>query len=264
MGLFSGLAGVGDYTATIPILALPAELLRRWLPPELELAPQTLTAPGTHPVLLLLGQERSVHVNIAPWFRIRYGEFATVMPFVQWRTPPTSYRGPYLWTPLLYLDRWLPILAGRWLYGFAKAKAVITSSADSYRVNDAETRRVLLDAQTGPSGAAPNPAEFATLATLLQQPSLSQRDGAFICSTFDWNLPQAELSTSSADVQINQFYMYGLPNGAVENYHVSGLSDLTNGGAFHIRTTWTLSAPEPCTTFGQEGLGIRQEGLGVG
>lgn len=247
MNPFGFIHGAGDYNATIAIVPLPLEQVRQWLPPELEPAPQTVTPPATHPMLFLMGKERRVHANIAPWFNIRYGEFAAVLPYTQWRKPPRNDRGPYLFTPLLYLDSWLPIWAGRILYGFAKAKATITATPSQYVITDPETKHQLLKANLSPDGVRLNPSHVAILTTLLQQPSLSNRDGTYVYSQFNWNLPKAQLHSKAVELEVNQFFMYGLPSG-VDRYHVAGVDDLQHGGAFHIQTHWTLSAPQPVGT----------------
>lgn len=233
--------GVGHYLCTIVVLPLNVTMVQSWLPDELELAPQSITPPGTHPVNILFGDERDVHINIFPFFHIDYMEFAFVVPFVQWKHTKNAYRGPFLFTPLLFLNKELPILAGKILYGYPKRKAVITSIDEHYRVVEKGNLIISGDFQT--TAQHPAQTEFDTLNSLLQQPNISQSIlGPFVCAVFDWNLTPVKITARQADVDI----VAGLlPNQPELKQQVSGF-DFSQGAAYFLDTVWTLTMPHPC------------------
>ncbi|HEY1011384.1 MAG TPA: hypothetical protein VGE07_01690 [Herpetosiphonaceae bacterium] len=245
--LLKGLHAVGNYLASVVTLPLEARLVGSWLPPELELAPQDITPPGTHPAHLLFGDERQVHLNWLPFFRIKYAEFAVVVPFVQWKRAGAGYRGPFLFTPLLYLNKTLPIIAGKVLYGFPKVKAVIKTGRQRYEITDEDNHFLVTEADFSDNQAPVTTAERAVISRLIQQPSVSRMSsGRYVWSAFDWRLPEAKLTSINAEAGLRSQFIMGLPSG-LTTYAASGVADYSKGGAVRMFTQWTLSLPAPCT-----------------
>lgn len=232
------MSGVGHYLCSIAVLPFEKDVVTSWLPDVLELAPQDISPPGTHPVNLLFGKERNVHLSFFPWFHIKYMEFAFVVPFVQWKDTSHQYRGPYLFTPLLFLNKLLPILAGKILYGYPKRDAVMSEKRGHYTVVEKGTE--IISADFTRTTQTPNQSELDTITALLQQPDLSQSIfGPYIYATFDWNIPSAKIIAETADLDIQAGL---LPNQPAIKQTVSGFP--TQGqGVYHINTNWTLTLP---------------------
>lgn len=236
--------GVGTYTSVITVLPLASGLVQRWLPPELELAPQTLTPPNTHPVNFMFGQQQKVQANLLPWFQMNYFEFAVVVPHIQFRgavryTP----RGPHLYTPLLFLDQWPAIWAGDLAYGFPKRHAQITWTDNVYTVTRAGQRQAQgTFAEAQATLTAP---EYEKVTQLLCQPTVSQSPwGGYVYSVFDWRLSPAQVQAQSAQIEIAAQV---LPNQPAVRGGGTGLQDLATGGAFWLQPTWTLTPPQRLT-----------------
>ena len=102
------MAGEGAYSALLVTLAVDRALTTTILPRGLSLAPQSLTAPGTHPMILAFGNQSNVRPIAARAFDLSYSEFIHAIPFVQ-ACKGTSCRGPFIYSPRLYLDRPLPV-----------------------------------------------------------------------------------------------------------------------------------------------------------
>ena len=124
-----GLPVSGRLEAIVAITDLPAEAASALLPPGLELLPQNLIPAGRHPLILLLGEHRGVGLDWLP-FKLHYRELVIALPFVR---PLGGPPGPFCYLPLLLLDRRLPTWLGRWLYGFAKRRALIRRTARQLR-----------------------------------------------------------------------------------------------------------------------------------
>ncbi len=238
-----GFHASGYYTC--PCLSVPvaAETVRTWLPDKLELAPQTLTAEGTHPITLLMGEERDVYPSPPRWPRLGYQEFAVVVPFVRWREPAGYYPGPFLFTPHLFIDKRLPIALGRYLFGFAKARARMRFNLEGVRIEDPVDGAPLFEARFEVHEREPGLAARRTIERLLQQPSISeQRPGRFVCSGFNWNLDAARVRPMTARVKAFQPFLPGLDE-VLPREEVRGMEDLASGFAYVLETRWTLTPP---------------------
>lgn len=239
-----GIYGTGHYLCSIGVLPVDAATVASWLPQEIELAPQNLTPHGTHPVNLLFGKELDVHLHPFLYPRIDYGEFAVVVPFTQWKSYDYKYKGPFLFTPLLYLDNWAGIEAGRILYGFPKKRAFFNITQNLYEVIEADTNVKIVEARILEDLGAPSAQELSHLSELIQQPSLSQKtDGSYVGSGFNWAISSSTIATKKADIAFTQWWMPSLPEPTTRDWSIDGLKDLSKGGFYHIDTQWTLTLP---------------------
>src|SRR4051794_711765 len=109
----------GHYSASIVCLTLDVEAARAMLPVGLEPAPQTMTSPGTHPVLLLFGNHRDVRTFFLPFVGLRYHEAIVAVPFVRRPGDDALGIGPFAYMPVLELDHWLAVVLG-WFYAYNK------------------------------------------------------------------------------------------------------------------------------------------------
>ncbi len=214
----------GRLGAVVAIADLAAEVAAALLPAGLELRPQG----RRHPLIVLLGEHQRVG---PPWlpFGLRYREFVLALPFVRPRGGP---RGPFCHLPLLLLDRQLPVLLGRWLYGFAKRRATIRWTAASFEIAARPGGAWLLDARFRTTGGTTGP-EAAQ--DLFEQPLISGgAGGRWRYARFDFGLARARLEAVEAEIGVHPDLLAGLPAGP-----------LRVGRAFRLDTDWTLGRCRP-------------------
>lgn len=95
--------------------------------PTLCLAPQNLTAPGTHPVVILANWMTRLHttpIQIA-YFSSDYNEVLAAVPFTSLCAKPHA---PIVTSvPILWLDSIMAVIGGRWFYGLPKYYADVVA-----------------------------------------------------------------------------------------------------------------------------------------
>jgi hypothetical protein len=231
----------GRLDGVVLILDLPAGPLAALLPPGLEILPQSVVAAGRHPLVLLFGQQREVGPDLLP-FGLSYLEFVLALPFVRPRDGP---QGPFCHLPVLLLDRRLPTVLGRWLYGFAKRRAACQRSEDSFVIARLEDGAALLSARfaaAGATGRAGELEDFQNLRCLFEQPLISQgRGGRWRYARFDFALARAALQPVAAEVVVHRAIMSGMPFGP-DPIRAPGPGAST---AFRVATSWTLTHTGP-------------------
>ncbi len=213
---------VGRLEGALVLLDLPAAAAQRLLAPGLELAPEPAAERGRHPVILLCGEQRDVgsrHLPRLPPYR----EAVLAVPGVR---PQGGPAGPFCHPPLLLLDRRLPTLLGRWVYGFAKRGAVIARSPFGFELADDADRAPLLSARL-----AAGRGSFERWGELLAQPLILRRGWrGWRCLRCDFALERAELRPLTAAVTSHRALLPGLPTG-----------ELKVTAACALATGWTLS-----------------------
>lgn len=232
----------GDFDVTVLVVPFPREEVAGWLPPAVELGPQTITSADLHPTYILLGRERDVYFNGWPIYRFRYHEFALVVPFTQWREPGRAYRGPFLYTPLIFVDHPLVSWGGNLMYGFAKTDARFEVSEGRYAVTDLHGHPFAAF-EHRETGEAPGAVARATIAAIMQQPSIAfSTRGRYLCSGFDWRLDAGTITDAAVDGAIVERVLPNAP-GRRRGLRLEGTAELGAGGAFRLRTRWVLSPP---------------------
>jgi hypothetical protein len=227
---------VGQMTAVVAILPVAQEAARAMLPPGLDLAAQDVMRGERHPMLLILGRQSGVRSRLLP-FGADYLEFILALPFVERHAGSEGAAGPFCYPVRLYLDRGLPTVAGRLLYAYDKRRALIRTTADSYRIADAVGGAPLLDAHYRIAGPAIEPSRIAL--TLFDQPVISRSRGGWRYSVADLGLDRAVLQPVGLHLSIRRAFVPGLPVG---EFRLQGL-DGDHGAAFRIRTHWRLAGP---------------------
>jgi hypothetical protein len=95
--------------------------------PSLCLAPQNLTAPGTHPVVIMANWMTHLHttpIQIA-YFSSDYNEVLAAVPFTSLCAKPNA---PIVTSvPILWLDSIMAVIGGRWFYGLPKYYASVVA-----------------------------------------------------------------------------------------------------------------------------------------
>ena len=249
-------AGEGGYDALLATFAIPKALVETIIPTGLKLAPQNYTAPGTHPMVFAFGNQSHVRPVALKAFDVSYLEFIHSVPSVQ-KCEGGKCRGPFLYSPRLYLNELLPTALG-WMYGLNKQ--VIRSyraSAGAQVIGLPDGP--LIEASWQQSGRFAKPSHFAhfgPLGEMMKQPMigvnalLTPATGVFECSRFDWGLEAngpALIAPATGTVTVHAKYGHPFTEGEGEPRKLpfAGV-DGAPLGAFIIRTNWSMSFPEPC------------------
>ena len=235
-------AAVGAYRSDCAVVSLPADEVRRMLPPGASPGPQTLAPPGEHPVLFMFGHHEGVRPVILPIRGGSYHEMITAVPFLEYAA---GDGGAYAFMPRLYLDDWIFVALG-WFYGYAKVRARIDATAEDYRVSSLLSGRPIVSGRFEPRGEA-GPVStfrnFAAVAPAFRQPFLGRLFfGQILCSIMTFELEKATLRPIEARVEVRSAYVPGLPVGEISVPSI----DASPLGAFRIEVPWTLSYPMRC------------------
>jgi hypothetical protein len=218
----------GRLAAVVAFSDLAVGVAAALLPAGLELLDQGSAPAGRHPLVLLLGEHSRVGLAGLPW-GLRYRELAIALPFVRPRGGPP---GPFCHLPLLVLDRQLPTLLGRWLYGFAKRRATIRRAAGGFEIARPPDGAPLLQARYRPLAAAP---DLEPVRGLLEQPLISGGGrGRWRYSRFDFGLTRARLEAVEAEITIHPDLLAGLPAGTIAIQR-----------AVRLETVWRLARCRP-------------------
>jgi hypothetical protein len=208
------------------------------LPAPLTLAAQTLTPPGTHPVVLMFGQ----HSHVQPWFvpgsGFSYNEWIVAMPFLEWRKGATVKSCSFM--SRLYLDNALMVFGG-WLYGYPKKLSTSTVTPTSYDVSTFpghQPRVSMINAPAGPVVPFASLSDHAALAPVFEQPFI-QRLAPFpwLGSRMWFEIDSATVQPITAQVRVTDGCAPGLKAMSVN------AGSILDGfpGAFHLSCNWVLS-----------------------
>lgn len=206
------------------------------LPSGLRLAPQSVTPGDQHPLLFMLGRQRNVRLDLIP-FGADYLEFILAVPFVEHDGSGDEPSGPFAYMPCLFLDRRLPILGGRLLLAYEKHRAVISATAETYRIASVETGELLLSARFRATPRSSNDRRRPAIEGILRLPVVSRRArGGWRYSVFEPALERARIEPIEIDLAIERPFVPGLPTG-------SFTLDTESGQAFRLQTSWRLTGP---------------------
>lgn len=236
---------VGTYSSRVVVWPYPREVLQGLLPDRLELAPQTITAPDAHPVVMLFGQQTEVKPDFFPFAGMNYFEFIFAIPFVQWKDPDAyKFRGPFAYMPRLYLDKVMATLLG-YMYGYPKLLARI-QGGETYRVRDLLLDRPLIRGEfrsqgdARPVSAFPN---FEALRPIFEIPFVGKLDATpYICSRLTFHLDDALMRSCTSTVELQYEFLDGVfPDTRASR----GIEDEPMG-SFDIHVPWELTLPFGC------------------
>jgi Acetoacetate decarboxylase (ADC) len=254
---FPGITVNGDSIRRGITLAPPNDFVRSLLPPGLELGDQTVTEPGTHPVLLFFNDMFRVQFSIPSLTpNMTYHEYHVGIPFTYLTTGSgiSAASGPYYFMPKLCLDAFLPIFGGVVFWGFAKELASITVAPGSYTVTGVTgeraaslTWRTPIVSPYRPLGDFPN---FVIVQQMLSQTIVSRLPAAvgpcFVLSNFvvDWDLAGLRPMNTSVEAA-------GIPVVESPLIRWSPGIDESVRGSYDLRSTWRISLPWSPSLFPQ-------------
>jgi hypothetical protein len=234
-GKWSPFDFVGRMTAVVAILPLAREAAQAMLPAGLGLAAQNHTPGDRHPLVLILGQQSNVRPRPLP-LGADYLEFILAVPFVEHRG--RARRGPFCYCPRLFLDRRLPTVLGRLLYGYAKRRAAIEMTENSYRIADLDDGELLLSADFRSTAATVEPSR-SSAALFFDLPVIAQAGDSWWYSFADFGLDRAVVQPVELALVIHRPFVSGLPVGG---FRIAGV-EAAAARAFRIRTNWRLAGP---------------------
>ncbi len=244
---------IGDGVIRGATLVLPTQTVQDLLPHGLVLGPQTLTPPGTHPVVLFFNDLFRAHMNIPTLLpNMTYHEQVVGVPFAYVTRSIAGPSGPFFFMPQLWLDNVLATLGGLLFWGFAKRLARFTVTADRYAAVD-ESGRPLISLDFEPVGE-PAPLSqfplFEPLRQLMDQPLVSQLPAAmgplFACSDFAKNWHTARVRPLRSAVHIARAFVPGLPCGRFPETDLHPGIDESPFGAYEIHSQWSQGLIYPC------------------
>ncbi|HEU0220884.1 MAG TPA: NAD(P)-binding protein [Paracoccaceae bacterium] len=238
---WSSVYGMAQTTGPSLVLPMPRAVVQAMLPSGLELAPQTLTGPGQHPVILLFALQRDVRPNRLP-FGLRYFEFICAVPWVRHADLSLEALPPLICPTKLYLDSMAPILLGIYGYGFPKELAAITADDSSYVVRDLRTGAEIVACAFRPAGPqmrAFDLPHFSAARPGYEMAMVTRnRLGQWQYSVYDFSLGQALLQPIEIEVRIASD-RFGLPIGV---HRPGSIADSPFGG-FFLTADATINNP---------------------
>ena len=236
----------GTYTSHVLTFTLQLDAITAMLPPGLEPAQQTITPPGTHPVLLMMGRQQDVHAELGALRGpgVSYDELFFGVPFVNRVTQAGKRLGPFMFGPVLYVDRLLPFIMG-YFWGFAKEDVTIVADGLNYEVRDSRGPILMAEfaaqGSWGPPSSFPN---FQVYPPMFQQSGIGRTLlGFYLCFAFQHNsIEQAQIRSAGSTLEIFRPFVKGMDPGT---YRSPGIESLPFG-AFQMTNSWTLQPPTYC------------------
>lgn len=207
--------GEGEIDTVVTVLMLPKATVQGLLPLGLQLAPNPLSPPSKHPVLVQLSHCRFTFGDMD------YQEMMLGVPYVQLCTFDAPRRGPFVYLRKICLDAELPARLGVYLYGYEKLQVDIESTLSesgpnggapgTYRVTNPDGASLLEATITsaGPRVAPDSLPNFAKIRQLLEMPTISQ-------SRRMWDPNAARSDTLSAFLASNLVYHFDAPGVELE------------------------------------------------
>ncbi len=244
-------------------VAMPAAQVLRLLPAGLELGPQSVTPPGTHPVILSFNSMFRAVMSVPTLLpTLTYQEFTVGVPFTMLRPgalgramgallgrSDSQAQGPYYYMPRLFLDSVLATLGGMMFWGYAKKLARFKLSEGRYAI-DAENGapQIALDweAEGEPQPLAAFP-HFDPVREMLAQSVVSQMPAAlgpiFVLSQFNKDWRQATLRPLRTSVRIEAEFLPGLGATTLPaDGRAPGIADSVLG-SYELNAPWILGMP---------------------
>lgn len=237
---------IGNYVASMVFLSIPQETTRRILPRRLGPAPQDITAPGQHPLLLMYGYQWDVR---PPWQTapgMDYLEIIAAVPYVRWVNADPADPRRFVHMPRLYLDQLLPTALG-WICGYAKRLGRFRVQEDDYEVRRRYGNALLGRGKWTPKGMPGSPDDFKHFALVrdvfLQTIIGKTATGLYPCTQINFDLAGARMQAIEAHGEITAGFLSGLTG---SSFTVPGI-DSAPLGAFRLHTRWELIPPFDCS-----------------
>jgi hypothetical protein len=247
-----GLNGDGRFRSVT--LELPSDRVARLLPPGIELGPQDVTAPGTHPVIISfneLSRVRTTMPSLMP--TLSYREYTFGIPYSYATRGMMTARslGPFYYMPRLFLDSFLAVMGGVMFWGYAKQSAEFadTDTSCSIRSTDDEPLTELTWTPAGDYADVDAYENFAPVRRMLDQPLISMLPPGIgtlpVIADFEKQWSQARLRPIETSLAVNSEFLEGFTPG---NYPPGSKAmapgiDRSVLGSYEYYAPWRLSMP---------------------
>jgi hypothetical protein len=248
----------GDGVMRSVTVALPCDAVRSLLPYGLELAEQSVTEAGTHPVIFSFNDMVRAHMTFPPGPpSLSYHEHMTGVPYCNIIPGMATFGtlGPFYYMPFLHVDSFLATLGGVTCWGFAKQMASFRVTEHDYAVTSNRGESVTNLEFHPVAGqeefrAVDEFETFAPIRKMLDQPMVSMLPAAvgplFVASNFDKQWSTATLRPIRTEMQITEAYVPGLPTGS---FRAGGIHESVLG-SYDLRAPWRLSLVYPPALVG--------------
>jgi hypothetical protein len=238
----------GEYLVTLLFSYIPASEVQSTLTGGLRLDPANIRADGTHPVIYLFGYTEDMHRVWNPLRGPSYLEYGVCVPNV-YITGDEGYLGPFLYLPVLHLNRLYPTVLGR-LAGYRKFLSRIATTENSYEIKTLLTDTPLVSATfepTGPVEVGHCQKNMERWEQLLGQPNANPYLwGQTLFLHYHWGWEFSQIQAVNANVTVHRD-MPAFPKGT---YHWKGIgtesfvtTDQVPEGAFRCSIPFELLPP---------------------
>ncbi|WP_336517158.1 hypothetical protein [Pollutibacter soli] len=236
----------GNCDSRFAFTIVPDSFAQSLLPPDLELAPQTYTPDGYHPLLLMFN-DTWLHSNdnlsrIAAEYHLQlnlhYNEFIVMLPYVQFRDNSLNDQGPYCFLPVLYLDSILAVIGGRLFWEFNKEMARFDISPTTFNVEHELSGAPLFSATFTTRGIPVidnSIANFNAIIPILRLPVIEYGNYGYVSSVY--TVEYENLMITPVSMQLNNQSCPFLPPGESE---VPSIEKIPMG-CFAMNYNWTLT-----------------------
>ena len=224
----------------------PEIFLQSLLPQELELAPQSYTPPGQHPLLIMFNNTwLTTNANLeklatSPHFglNLNYYEFIVMLPYVQFKDSDLPNEGPYCYLPVLYLNSLAAVLGGRLFWEFNKEMADFSVQPGDFTVSKFPSRTKLISGVTKLTGSrepGKSIANFREITPILQLPVIEHGPYGYVSSIYKIVLENTDITP--AEIEMNNISSAFLPPGVTHSPPITG----NPLGTFLMDYDWELS-----------------------
>jgi hypothetical protein len=215
------------------------------LPKDLELAPQSFSPLGKHPLLLMFNRthlEPNTNLErIAKEYKLGieldYNEFIVMLPYCQFIDPTYNEGAPYCYLPVLYLDSLLAVLGGRIFWEFNKEMARFDLS-NGYSISSEILDSLILSSTSMVQGmpildsSLPN---FQSITPILSLPVIEHGPYGYVSSIYTVDY-QGQFITPS-NVNLNNVSCPFLPKGTITSPSIEEAAL----GCFNLNYNWSLT-----------------------
>ncbi len=237
---------VGHCNGKFALITADADFLQTLLPDDLVLAPQDYTPAGQHPLLLMFNdtwlqsnlnlEKAAVATNSI--LNLHYNEFIVMLPFVKFKEPQYSDKGPYCYLPVLYLDSLLAVMGGRVFWEFNKLMAGFSVQPTEFAVTEESDGSTILSGlmlMAGffqPEKSIPN---FQKIIPILTLPVIEHGPYGYVSSIY--KIAYENNTISPTGVNFNNLVSQFMPSG------LSNSPAITENplGSFLMNYDWKLS-----------------------
>ncbi len=252
---FSAINLSGDGVFRSVTLAVPNARAEALLPPGLALGSQTVTPPGTHPVIASYNDLSRAQLSVPSLLpMLNYNEFTLGIPhtYIARGGLNRNSPGPYYYMPKLFLNSTLAILGGIAFWGFHKVPASINVEDDRFviRAQDDQPLTSLAWRATGELAPITAYEHFEPIRRMLDQPLISQvppQGGPiFVVSDFDKRWDVAMLRPLETTLTIDDDFVTGCKTFAACTVGRGTTSPGINRsvlGSYQLVAPWRLTFP---------------------